>query len=172
MPFKVLYETKNRNNLRLLDCKIDGNNNIIYEKLSFRNDVINTEIIFECVHCYDYGGYNLEYSKFWNNQYIECFWYTKKRQVREYQLLDHNNTTLYNRKQYDYHDNGVLKHYLSTNYEAYYDDNGDYIRDRKRTENKWEDWVYYDDKGNPVPLTIIREACFIIDDNIEEDKVK
>jgi hypothetical protein len=166
MIFKVLYETKNRNNLQLLDCKIDGDNNIIYEKLLFSIDA-NNETIFECVHAYDYGGNNLEYSKFWNNELIECFWYTKKKEVREYQLLDHTNTSIYDMKQYEYHDNGVLKHYLSMNYEAYYTDNGDYIRDRKKTENKWDKWVYYDDKGNPVPL-----ACFIIDDNIEEDKVK
>jgi hypothetical protein len=129
--------------------------------LSFRIDANNQEIIFECVHAYDYGGNNLEYSKFWNNQCIECFWYTKKKQVREYHLLDHN-TSVCDIKQYDYHDNGVLKHYLSMSYEAYYNDNGNYIRDRRKTENKWDEWIYYDDKGNPVPLTIIKE----------EDKVR
>jgi hypothetical protein len=162
MIFKFLYETKNRNNLQLLDCRINGNHNITYEKLLFRNDATNQETIFECLHAYNYGRNNLEYSKFWNDQYTECFWYTKKRQVREYQLLDHN-TSVYDRKEYDYHDNGVLKHYLSMNYEAYYNDKGNFLRDRIKKENKWDEWVYYDNNGNPVPLTIIKEDCFIVD---------
>jgi hypothetical protein len=145
----INYILKSKN-IELLDCAVDTNNDIFYERLLFCDDLDNQETLIECYHSHS-PATNLHYhSSYIYGNIQEDLWYDGKHQIVEYRLYENRVTKKI--LLYDYHDNGSISAVFAIGkYEEHYDDKGNLVRRRDMIdETKWSPWTYYGAIGSPI----------------------
>ena len=166
-------------NIKLLDCVVDANNDILYEQLLFRDDLYNQETLIECRHthiechhieCHHSHSpeinlhYHSSFTYYRNIQEIqEHVWYDDKHQIVEYRSYE--NKLIKKTLLYDYHDNGSISCIRAFGkYEEYYDDKGNLVRRRYMIDKtKWSPWENYDTHTHRSPIEIGVEYGIVVE---------